>query len=305
MTAPNRVSILFEKCSTGFLINKGLSNRAWAWAWTWARARALAGRVLARAWAWALAGRVLARARARALAGRVLARARALAGRVLAWARARALAGRVLAWARARALAGRAPGLGSDGAGAPGVKHRAQALDIVRAAAALAVLTYHVWLYRLPNPNRPSRDGLFDFALFEFRAGLIVFFVMSGYLLYRPLLRGGRDGAPRTVPLGQYYWRRVVRIVPGYYLAIAGSILLLWGLEGTPGRTSARRGRSLEVSVLPAELLSRHATDARRADLDARGAGGVLSRLPGVSDFGSPLGRRAWLVPLALIVLGV
>ena len=115
-----------------------------------------------------------------------------------------------------------------------GAKHRAQALDIIRAFAAMAVLTYHVWLYRLPNPNAPRREGWLDYTLFEWRIGLVVFFVMSGYLLYRPLLSDWR-AAPREVSLGRYYWRRVVRIVPAYYLAIIGSIILLWGLEGTPG----------------------------------------------------------------------
>ena len=108
-----------------------------------------------------------------------------------------------------------------------GVKHRAQALDLARAAAALSVLTYHVWLYRRPNPTHPSRDGTLDYLLFELRIGLVVFFVMSGYLLYRPLLRGA--AAPRMVSLRNYYWRRIVRIVPGYYLAIIGSVALLWG----------------------------------------------------------------------------
>lgn len=193
----------------------------------------------------------------------------------------------------------------ASGAGATGVKHRAQALDIVRAAAALAVLTYHVWLYRLPNPSRPSRDGWFDFTLFEMRAGLIVFFVMSGYLLYRPLLRGGRDGAPRTVPLGAYYWRRIVRIVPGYYLAIAGSVLLLWGLEGTPGvrlPDAADLWKFLFFlqNYFPDTLLT---LDAPTWTLAVQAAFYLVFPLFLVAA--APLGRRAWIVPPALIGFGV
>ena len=59
-----------------------------------------------------------------------------------------------------------------DQAIAKPVKHRAQALDLMRAFAALAVLTYHVWLYRLPNPSSPRRDGWFDYSVFEMRVGL-------------------------------------------------------------------------------------------------------------------------------------
>ncbi|MBI5310058.1 MAG: acyltransferase [Actinobacteria bacterium] len=186
-----------------------------------------------------------------------------------------------------------------------GVKHRAQALDIVRAAAALAVLTYHVWLYRLPRPNSPTRDGWVDFALFELRAGLIVFFVMSGYLLYRPLLRGGRDGAPRTVPLAAYYWRRVVRIVPGYYLAIAGSVLLLWSLDGTPG---VRLPDAADLWKFLFFLQNYYSDtlltlDAPTWTLAVQAAFYLV--FPFFLIPASRLGARAWVVPVVLIVFGL
>lgn len=195
---------------------------------------------------------------------------------------------------------GTAPGTAS----AAGVKHRAQALDVVRAAAAMAVLTYHVWLYRLPNPSRPKRDGWIDFTLFEFRIGLVVFFVMSGYLLYRPLLKGG-DGAPRTVPLGSYYRRRIARIVPGYYLALAGSVLLLWGLAETPG-VRLPEASDLWMFLFFLQNYSRETLltlDAPTWTLAVQAAFYLvfpLFLLPAAR-----LGRRAWLVPLALIAVGI
>lgn len=197
--------------------------------------------------------------------------------------------------------------VGGDGAPAAqaGVKHRAQALDLVRAAAAMAVLTYHVWLYRLPNPNRPSRDGWFDFTLFELRAGLIVFFVMSGYLLYRPLLRGGVDGAPRTVALGAYYWRRIVRIVPGYYLAIAGSVLLLWGISDTPG-VRLPDADDLWVflfflqNYFPETLLT---LDAPTWTLAVQAAFYLV--FPFFLIPAALMGRRAWIMPVVLILFGL
>ncbi len=184
------------------------------------------------------------------------------------------------------------------------MKHRAQALDLIRAFAAMAVLTYHVWLYRLPNPNKPTREGFVDHVLFEWRIGLVVFFVMSGYLLYRPLVAAW-DSAPRVVPLGQYYWRRIVRIVPAYYLAIVGSIILLWGLADTPG-----------VRLPPADQLwlfafflqnySRETLltlDAPTWTLAVQAAFYLV--FPLFLVFASRMGRRAWLVPLALVVFGV
>lgn len=188
---------------------------------------------------------------------------------------------------------------------AAGAKHRAQALDLIRAFAAMAVLTFHVWLYRLPQPNRPTREGLLDHILFEWRVGLVVFFVMSGYLLYRPLLRGRHDAAPQPLALGRYYWRRIVRIVPAYYLAIIGSIVLLWSLDGVPG-----------VRIPPVDELWRFALflqnysretlltlDAPTWTLAVQAAFYLVFPLFVLA--GSRLGRRAWTVPVLLVLLGI
>lgn len=185
------------------------------------------------------------------------------------------------------------------------VKHRAQALDVIRAFAAMAVLTYHVWLYRLPNPNSPTRETFLDHVLFEWRIGLVVFFVMSGYLLYRPLLKGRHDNAPGMIALGTYYWRRIVRIVPAYYLAIVGSIILLWGIGDTPG-----------VRLPPADELWRFAfflqnysretlltLDAPTWTLAVQAAFYLV--FPAFVFFGSRMGRRAWIFPVLLVVFGV
>jgi peptidoglycan/LPS O-acetylase OafA/YrhL len=97
-------------------------------------------------------------------------------------------------------------------------------LDGIRALAALSVLSFHVWLYRVGNPPG-TRTTLFDKALFEASLGLICFFVLSGFLLYRPFARAAlRGGEP--VPLGRYALRRAARIVPAYYASVLGCLLL-------------------------------------------------------------------------------
>lgn len=184
-------------------------------------------------------------------------------------------------------------------------KHRAQALDLIRAFAAMAVLTYHVWLYRLPNPNSPRRHDFLDHVLFEWRIGLVVFFVMSGYLLYRPLLKGRHDAAPGAMPVRGYYWRRIVRIVPSYYLAILGSIALLWSLGDVAG-----------VRLPPADELWRFAfflqnysretlltLDAPTWTLAVQAAFYLV--FPAFVFFGRRMGRLAWIVPALLVLFGV
>ncbi len=111
---------------------------------------------------------------------------------------------------------------------------RAAGLDGLRALAALSVVCFHVWLYRFPDPTRIRRSGLLDDVLSDFRLGLILFFVLSGYLLYRGFARAAlrRDG---PVDVGVYALRRAARILPAYYLAMLGTFALLWGAQGTPG----------------------------------------------------------------------
>lgn len=62
----------------------------------------------------------------------------------------------------------------------------------------------------------------------------MLFFVLSGFLLFTPWVKAGLDSRPRPA-LGRYLRHRGARILPAYYLALAGSIALLWGAAGTPG----------------------------------------------------------------------
>ena len=60
--------------------------------------------------------------------------------------------------------------------------------------------------------------------------GVLIFFAISGFLLYRPFVAAHAGGhkAPRT---GAYARRRLLRILPAYWLAL--TILSLWpGVEG-------------------------------------------------------------------------
>src|SRR5436190_11166693 len=111
---------------------------------------------------------------------------------------------------------------------------RTAGLDGLRAVAALSVLCFHAWLYGFDHPYSVTRDTVFDRVVFEFRLGLVFFFVLSGYLLYRAFARAALTGE-RRVDARHYAVRRIARIVPAYWLATIGAIALLWGGRGTPG----------------------------------------------------------------------
>ncbi len=62
----------------------------------------------------------------------------------------------------------------------------------------------------------------------------MLFFVLSGFLLSRPWFAAALEER-RPPDLRRYLRSRVARIAPAYYVALVGSIGLLWGLAGTPG----------------------------------------------------------------------
>ena len=111
---------------------------------------------------------------------------------------------------------------------------RTAGLDGLRALAALSVLMLHVWLYGKPQPDSPTRDSALEYAAFELRLGLVFFFVLSGYLLYRAFASAALRRTAR-VDVRDYARRRFARIVPAYYLALFGTIALIWGERGAPG----------------------------------------------------------------------
>ncbi len=109
---------------------------------------------------------------------------------------------------------------------------RARGLDGLRGLAALSVFVVHVWLYG--GSAYPARETALDKAVFELRLALVLFFVLSGYLLWRHFARATFEGG-RRVDLWQYVKRRAARVVPAYWAAMAGAVLLLWGASSTRG----------------------------------------------------------------------
>ncbi|MDC5695865.1 acyltransferase [Intrasporangium calvum] len=98
---------------------------------------------------------------------------------------------------------------------------RFAALDGLRAVGALAVLTTHVGFHSGASLNGPAA-GL----LSRLDAGVALFFVISGYLLYRPHAMSRMTGGPGPV-LTRYLMHRCLRILPAFWLAVLGAALLM------------------------------------------------------------------------------
>lgn len=107
---------------------------------------------------------------------------------------------------------------------------RLDALDGLRGLAALGVLVLHVWMFSYGDSGKPPK-GLLDFSLGELRLGVQLFFVLSGFLIFRPFAAAVLDGKRTGPDLKRYIIRRAARILPAYWLAVGASFLLLKHLD--------------------------------------------------------------------------
>jgi peptidoglycan/LPS O-acetylase OafA/YrhL len=93
-------------------------------------------------------------------------------------------------------------------------------IDGLRAFAAVAVVLCHtVGVSNIIN----STPGAY---LAGLRAGVQIFFVISGFVLYRPFAKAHRSGQ-RGPSLGTYFRRRLFRIFPAYWLVLTVGFLAL------------------------------------------------------------------------------
>jgi peptidoglycan/LPS O-acetylase OafA/YrhL len=106
------------------------------------------------------------------------------------------------------------------------VSRRFAALDGLRALAAFGVFGVHAaqaW-----NPDVTQAPGMY--AVHVGTAAVVIFFVLSGFLLYRPFVLADASLGPR-VAWRPYLLRRAVRILPAYWVALT----VLGVAAGLPG----------------------------------------------------------------------
>jgi peptidoglycan/LPS O-acetylase OafA/YrhL len=97
--------------------------------------------------------------------------------------------------------------------------------DSLRAIAALSVFAGHTITGTF---TLQSHQGRFVWATHVAYEGVAIFFLVSGFLLYRPFLVGRMTG--RRLSLTGYGRRRLLRIVPAYWAAL--SVFLILGFVG-------------------------------------------------------------------------
>lgn len=98
---------------------------------------------------------------------------------------------------------------------------RFEALEAVRAIAAIGVVTTHVAFQ-----TASTKEGPWAAPLARLDFGVALFFVLSGFLLFLPYARRRFIGAALP-PTGPYFWRRALRILPAYWLTVAVCLSIL------------------------------------------------------------------------------
>src|SRR3954471_17043327 len=96
-------------------------------------------------------------------------------------------------------------------------------MDSLRAIAVVAVLLTHASYF-------VAQSGTDLLVHFRFDMGVTIFFVISGFLIYRPWVHARLRGEPSPL-VRVYAWRRLLRIVPGYWVALT-LIALVVGVSG-------------------------------------------------------------------------
>lgn len=91
---------------------------------------------------------------------------------------------------------------------------RFPAIDGLRAVAAITVIVYHADL--ITGATHTGIGRIFD----QGGIGVTLFFVITGFLLYRPMVAAAAGFAPPT-STARFYLRRVLRIAPAYWFALA------------------------------------------------------------------------------------
>jgi peptidoglycan/LPS O-acetylase OafA/YrhL len=87
--------------------------------------------------------------------------------------------------------------------------------DSLRAIAVLGVITFHVFSLS----GAIARPVVGDAAVLLGVEGPLLFFVISGFLLYRPYVAARAEGRPAP-SITRYARRRALRILPAYWVAL-------------------------------------------------------------------------------------
>ena len=102
---------------------------------------------------------------------------------------------------------------------------RLAGIEGLRALAACSILVFHSWMYASPDGRRAA-VGPLSHVLPDLAFGVILFFTLSGFLLYRPFVAAAMRGQ-RSPDIRGYLKNRALRILPAYWVILLVCALVL------------------------------------------------------------------------------
>lgn len=133
---------------------------------------------------------------------------------------------------------------GSDGHAAPALA----GVNGLRALAAGAVLIYHVWRF-----GGQADLGALDRAMPHLWHGVTLFFVLSGFLLYRPFAAATLRRTA-TPSLRRFARNRALRVLPAYWVILLFTVFVL-GTALVPDGSAPRTEGAPPAELLVLDLL--------------------------------------------------
>ncbi|BBZ62123.1 acyltransferase [Mycolicibacterium monacense DSM 44395] len=123
---------------------------------------------------------------------------------------------------------------------------RVASLTGLRGIAALLVVGTHAAFATGKLPH-----GYLGTVYARLDIGVAIFFVLSGFLLFRPWVRAAATGMPGP-SVDRYARRRARRILPAYLVTVllAYLVFALWTVEETPGQSWAGLARHLTLTQI-------------------------------------------------------
>src|SRR5882724_6110621 len=85
-------------------------------------------------------------------------------------------------------------------------------VEALRGVAAWSIVCFHIWLFT-SSAKLTWNLGPATVFMQPLQSGVTLFFVLSGFLLYRPFINGRPS-------IGRYFRNRALRILPAYWAVL-------------------------------------------------------------------------------------
>jgi peptidoglycan/LPS O-acetylase OafA/YrhL len=119
---------------------------------------------------------------------------------------------------------------------------RLRGVEGLRALAASAIVVYHVWRYSSPT-GQPFDLGILNRFVYPYLpSGVTLFFTLSGFLLYRPIVASVMRGGPLP-NVRRYLRNRALRLVPAYWVVLFATAVVLPAVQVRVSHSDLELGR--------------------------------------------------------------